>query len=182
MNRSNRKRTGTASGRASPARLWAPWRSAFLSQPQRGRSCIFCAAWRSPSDRAHLVIARAASAFAMLNLYPYNNGHILVTPARHVGDLRRLRPDEWGQMLRLVQQLLRRLTPTLHPHGFNVGMNLGRVAGAGIPGHLHIHLVPRWKGDTNFMPLLGQTKVISQSLNELYRLLAPDEDRPRSRR
>ncbi|OGX29739.1 MAG: HIT family hydrolase [Omnitrophica WOR_2 bacterium RIFCSPHIGHO2_02_FULL_67_20] len=153
-------------------RLWAPWRSAFLSQsPAKRRRCIFCAAHRSADDRRHYVVARGVRAFALLNLYPYNNGHIMVVPSRHVGELDDLRPEEWLDMLGLMQRLIRRLRTALHPHGLNIGFNLGRAAGAGIPGHLHVHLVPRWKGDTNFMPLLGQTKVISQSLDELYRLL-----------
>ena len=107
----------------------------------------------------------------MLNLYPYNNGHLLVVPSRHIGELDGLRPEEWLEILKITQTLIRRLRRELHPHGLNVGLNLGRAAGAGLPGHLHVHLVPRWQGDTNFMPMLGQTKVISQSLDALYRLL-----------
>lgn len=106
--------------------------------------------------------------FALLNRYPYNNGHCLIAPYRHVGSLEALRPVEWHELFRMVQQLVRRLHATLRPHGFNVGLNLGRDAGAGIPGHLHVHLVPRWRGDTNFMPVLSDAKVVSQSLDELY--------------
>ena len=154
-------------------RLWAPWRSAFLLSPTAPshRRCIFCVARRSRDDRTHWVIARGRHAFAMLNLYPYNNGHVMVAPVRHVGELDALTAAEWAQIGRLSQQLTRRLRTALHPHGFNIGMNVGRVAGAGFPGHLHLHLVPRWNGDTNFMPVTGGTKVISQSLHELYRLL-----------
>ena len=151
-------------------RLWAPWRRTFLSQRGR-RACIFCVAKRSTTDRQHHVIARGGDAFALLNRYPYNNGHLMIAPYRHVGQLERLSSVEWTGMLRLSQQLIRRLRQTLHPHGFNVGLNLGRVGGAGVPGHLHLHIVPRWNGDTNFMPVLGQTKVISQALDELYMLL-----------
>ena len=118
----------------------------------------------------------------MLNLYPYNNGHAMVAPRRHVGALERLRAEEWADMLQLLQSLIRRLQAALHPHGFNVGINVGRAAGAGIPGHLHVHVVPRRNGDTNFMPLLGQTKVISQSLDELYRLLTGGSGAARTRR
>jgi ATP adenylyltransferase len=153
-------------------RIWAPWRSTFLSQPRgKHRRCIFCAACRSVDDRRHRVVARGRHAFALLNLYPYNNGHVMVATARHVGELEALRPEEWAEILTLMQRLIVRLRAALHPHGLNVGLNLGRVAGAGIPGHLHVHLVPRWNGDTNFMPVLGRTKVISQSLDELYALL-----------
>ena len=151
--------------------LWAPWRNTFLTQPKRTRRCIFCAAARSRNDRANRVVARARRSFAILNLYPYNNGHVLIAPARHVGELDQLQPAEWLEMLELAQRLVRRLRRLLHPHGFNAGFNFGRTAGAGIPGHLHLHLVPRWNGDTNFMPILGRAKVISQSLDELYRQL-----------
>ncbi len=159
----------------SPARsfqLWAPWRSAFLLQPRKP-GCIFCAATRRQGSRRHpdRVVARRPHAFALLNLYPYNNGHLLIAPLRHVGDLTRLRLREWEDMLRLAQHLIRRLRAALRPQGFNVGLNLGRTAGAGIPGHLHLHIVPRWPGDTNFMPVVGNTKVISQSLDALYTLL-----------
>ena len=161
----------TGAGQAADlARLWAPWRHRYLTQQGR-RRCIFCAAKRSTADRRHLVIARGRRVFALLNRYPYNNGHLLVAPYRHVGRLESLSTAEWTESLRLIRRLIRRLTTVLHPHGFNLGANLGRVAGAGIPGHLHVHLVPRWGADTNFMPVLANTKVISQSLDELYGLL-----------
>jgi ATP adenylyltransferase len=149
------------------ARLWAPWRSAFVTHAPL-RRCIFCAAKRPGADRRHHVVARRSRAFALLNRYPYNNGHLLLAPYRHVGQVEALRGEEWGQVLDLAQQLIRRLRRTLHPDGFNIGANLGRVGGAGIPGHLHLHIVPRWQGDTNFMPILGGAKVISQSLDALY--------------
>ena len=155
---------------ANLGRLWAPWRARFLSQPKR-RRCIFCVATRSKRDRRHYVVDRGKRVFALLNLYPYNNGHLMIAPYRHVGTLERLSVEEWADMLTLSRRLMQRLKRRLHPHGFNVGLNLGRTAGAGIPGHLHLHVVPRWNGDTNFLPVLGQTKVISQSLDELYRLL-----------
>ena len=152
-------------------RLWAPWRSAFLSQPP-SRGCIFCAAKRSRrQDRARHVVTRGGHAFVLLNRFPYNNGHVMVAPYRHVGRIERLRPEEWTEMLTLSQALVRTMRRRLRPHGFNLGVNLGRTAGAGIPGHLHLHVVPRWNGDTNFMPLLAGAKVVSQSLDELYDLL-----------
>ena len=117
------------------------------------------------------MIVRNTHVFALLNRYPYNNGHVMVAPYRHVGRIERLTSAEWSGMLGVIRRLTGRLERTIHPHGFNIGFNLGRIAGAGIPGHLHLHLVPRWNGDTNFMPILGQTKVISQSLDELYDLL-----------
>ena len=154
---------------ASAARLWAPWRHQFLAQPVK-RGCIFCTAIRSRDDRRHHVIARQRHVIALLNRYPYNNGHLMIAPRRHIGELLSVTPAEWGGMLSLGQRLIARLQRELHPHGFNVGLNLGRVAGAGIPGHLHLHVVPRWQGDTNFMPILAETKVISQSLEALYEL------------
>ena len=154
------------------ARLWAPWRNTFIAG-RRPRRCIFCAAKRSRANRAHHVIERGTQAFAMLNLYPYNNGHLMIAPYRHIGTLAQIRPAEWSDMLRLAQRLTARLTRLIHPHGYNLGLNLGRDAGAGIPGHLHLHLVPRWRGDTNYMPILTNTKIISQSLKELFNALAP---------
>jgi ATP adenylyltransferase len=152
-------------------RLWAPWRSGFITAKKPPRRCIFCLAQANHEDQAHRVIARGRYAFALLNLYPYNNGHLMIAPHRHIGELDRLRPAEWAELLTLSQRLVRRLRRTLRPHAFNLGLNLGRSAGAGLPGHLHLHVVPRWDGDTNFMPVLAHTKVMSQSLDELYHLL-----------
>ena len=152
-------------------RLWAPWRQALFARP-KPRGCIFCAAKRSSADRRHHVVARGRAVFAILNLYPYNNGHFMIAPYRHVGRFERLSDAEWLEMLRLGRTLMGRLRARLRPHGFNIGTNLGKIAGAGIPGHLHLHIVPRWNGDTNFMPILGRTKIISQSLDALYDLLA----------
>ena len=152
-------------------RLWAPWRNAFLTRPQP-RRCIFCAAKDSrESDRASLVIARGARVFALLNRYPYSNGHFMVSPYRHTGRLESLDPTEWRELWQVSRQLMARLSNTLHPQGFNIGMNIGRVAGAGIPGHLHLHVVPRWKGDVNFMTVIGRARIMSQSLEQTRRLL-----------
>jgi ATP adenylyltransferase len=158
-------------------RLWAPWRSTFLAKgPQR--RCFLCAAVKAPRsrDRANHVVARGRSVFGILNLYPYNNGHLMIAPRRHVGRFEQLQPAEWSEMLTVSQRLMRRLTRSLHPQGYNLGFNLGRTAGAGVPGHLHLHIVPRWNGDTNFMPVLGRTKVISQSLDALHRLLTGGQE------
>lgn len=153
-------------------RLWAPWREALFTRP-KPRGCIFCAAKRSSADRRNHVVARGRAAFAILNRYPYNNGHLMIAPYRHIGRFDALSDAEWLEMLHLSRTLLTRLAERLRPHGFNVGMNLGKVAGAGIPGHLHLHVVPRWNGDTNFMPLLGHAKVLSSSLDALYDVLRP---------
>ncbi len=152
--------------------LWAPWRSKFLYRSVRGgERCVFCVAGASKADRQHHVVARGRAVFALLNLYPYNNGHFMVAPYRHIGALERLEPAEWAGMLEVLRGVVGRLKRAVRPQGLNVGINLGRVAGAGIPGHLHLHAVPRWRGDSNFMPLLGGARVISQSLDELYTLL-----------
>ncbi|MBI4597335.1 MAG: HIT domain-containing protein [Candidatus Omnitrophica bacterium] len=152
-------------------RLWAPWRDAFI-RGKKPRGCVFCRAKRSrAADRRNLVIARGPHAFAILNLYPYNNGHLMIAPYRHIGRIDALTAEEWLDIRRLLQALSRKLRQRLHPHGMNVGVNLGRAAGAGVLGHLHVHLVPRWIGDENFMPVLGRTKVLSQSLRQLHALL-----------
>jgi ATP adenylyltransferase len=154
----------------TPRRLWAPWRAAFLKGPTP-RGCFLCKAARAASDKPHRVLRRGRDVFAILNLYPYNNGHVMVAPYRHVGSLEALTAAEWAQSFDLIRLMMRRIRKSMRPHGFNLGMNLGRVAGAGVPGHLHLHLVPRWNGDTNFMPVSGHAKVLSQSLDEAYRLL-----------
>ncbi len=162
-------------------RLWAPWRANFVTH-QPVKECIFCRALHEKKDRKHYVVHRGGHVFAILNLYPYNNGHIMIAPRRHIGDLVKLSPKELAEMLALAQRLIKQLRRALHAQGFNIGMNLGRIGGAGIPGHLHLHVVPRWNGDTNFMPILTQTKVISQSLAEVYKLLADNTVQHGSRR
>jgi len=153
-------------------RLWAPWRSRFVSH--RGpRRCFFCVARPGGArrDRAHHVVGRGRRVLCILNRYPYSNGHLLIAPYRHVGRLDRLTEAEWMELFEMSRLFIKRLERRLRPGGFNVGFNLGRSAGAGLPGHAHLHIVPRWVGDTNFLPVLGGVKVISQSLEELYRVL-----------
>ena len=157
-------------------RLWAPWRSEFVSQRRRP-GCVFCAAKRAKAHRQRYVVARGERVFALLNRYPYNNGHLLIAPYRHVGRFESLTAAEWAGMFQLCRRLLHRLRRLLRPHGFNLGMNLERAAGAGIPGHLHLHVVPRWHGDTNFMPVAAGTRVVSQSLDELHALLTAAQQR-----
>ena len=150
-------------------KLWAPWRINYV-QGKKKKGCIFCAAIKAKTKDSHLVFESAHS-ICLLNIFPYNNGHLMVAPKKHVKDLDELDSE---QLLALVQDLLeakKLLSKVLKPEGFNIGINSGTVAGAGIPGHLHIHIVPRWTGDTNFMPVLGGTKVISQSLEELRKRL-----------
>lgn len=138
-------------------------------------ACFLCR-YRDASpeqDRENLVLHRGRTAFVVFNRYPYNNGHMLVAPYAHLGDLTEIPPEVQAECQELLKQLVQLLRNTMNPDGFNIGLNLGRVAGAGLPGHLHWHIVPRWNGDTNFMPVLADTKVIPQSLAALYDLLKP---------
>jgi ATP adenylyltransferase len=154
--------------------LWAPWRLAYVAAakpPAEADPCFLCEALAGDDDRRNLLVVRKPLSIVVLNRFPYNNGHLLVAPRAHKGRLDELTPDE----LLDVQEALRRMVGVLdglmHPDGYNIGLNLGRAAGAGLPGHLHWHIVPRWDGDTNFMPVLAETKVIVQSLDALFDLL-----------
>ncbi len=154
-------------------RLWAPWREPYVTRMiGKTRGCVFCRIRDEREDRKNLIFARTPQAFAVLNLYPYNNGHCLVLPLRHVKDPARLRSEELLGLMTLVNRTKALLDATLKPAGYNIGINLGHAAGAGFPGHLHVHVVPRWKGDVNFMPVVGGTRVMSQSLRTLHRILA----------
>jgi len=135
--------------------------------------CLFCEAQAAGDDRARLVLWRGPLAFVMLNRFPYAYGHLMVAPVSHVADPADLGPAEGRELMRLVGESTRRLRETMTPHGFNVGMNLGRVAGAGVEHHLHLHIVPRWNGDTNFMPLLTDVRVMPQHLADTFAALAP---------
>ena len=151
-------------------RLWAPWRNQLIYQRQSTR-CIFCHHPRQRQDAKHFIVKRHKHAFAILNLYPYNNGHLMVAPYRHVKNLMLLTPTELQGVFMLVRECEELLRRRLRPHGINIGINEGRTAGAGFKHHLHVHVVPRWEGDTNYMPILAQTKVISESLQDAYRRL-----------
>lgn len=149
--------------------LYAPWRMAYIGGPEPS-GCLFCRVWEAPGteDETHLVVAREPDALVMLNKFPYNSGHVMVAPRAHVGDLADLDPDRLLALMRLVQRSLRALRRELSPHGFNLGINLGRTAGAGIPGHVHVHVVPRWDGDSNFMPVIGEVKVVNEHLQTTW--------------
>lgn len=152
-------------------RLWAPWRETFVTQRRR-RGCIFCTKPREKDDAKNYIFMRRRHSFAMLNLYPYNNGHVMVVPYRHVRSFESLSRNEIAALLGHVQDCQKMLRKVLKPNGFNIGLNEGRAAGSGYKDHIHIHVVPRWDGDTNFMPVLSQSKVISQSLSSLYRKIS----------
>jgi ATP adenylyltransferase len=163
-------------------RLWAPWREAYITKvhTNQHKGCVFCDMLKDNKDTKHYIFIRGKFNFAVLNIYPYSNGHCLILPNRHVSDLSKLKPEELQEMMELLIQTKDLLQTTLKAHGFNVGFNLGRLAGAGIPKHVHMHIVPRWKGDHNFMPVTAETKVISQSLKVIYQLLKnADKKRPR---
>ena len=156
-------------------RLWTPWRRAFVEgAPGNGSdACFLCAKPAAHDDRASLILVRADQAYALLNLYPYNSGHLMVAPYLHTGDLAALDPAIATELMRLTQRCVDVLQRAYQAEGFNIGMNLGKPAGAGVPDHLHIHVVPRWIGDTNFMPIVGETKVLPESLDQTYDRLEP---------
>jgi ATP adenylyltransferase len=150
--------------------LWAPWRLQYVTGSKDGE-CIFCVACRSAEDGQALVVDRGRSCVTMLNAFPYAPGHVMVAPCRHVGELTALEDEEMLEMMRMARAAVSALNGVMTPHGFNIGLNLGTVAGAGIADHLHLHVVPRWQGDTNFMPVLADTHVISQALESSRELL-----------
>jgi ATP adenylyltransferase len=154
--------------RGTADRLWAPWRMAYIGEGSAAPGCLFCRVERSRQDRDHLVLARRGGALLMLNRFPYNPAHLMVAPGRHVGRFAALSDSEREDLLALLALGEDAVRRAYKPHGINVGANLGRVAGAGFPGHLHLHLVPRWNGDTNFMPVVAGTKVLPESLGRTW--------------
>ncbi len=153
--------------------LWAPWRMAYIREHGRRESCVFCEAPRQGVSAESLVVYKGAKSYVILNKYPYNSGHLMVVPYRHVSEFEDLTLEEMGEMMLLVRASVRALRRAYRPHGFNIGMNLGEAAGAGIAGHLHIHIVPRWVGDTNYTTILAGVKVLPQSLEEAWKTLKP---------
>ena len=157
-------------------RLWSPWRMAYLEAVHTADDgCFLCRAAdgdRDEDERLH-VLSRTDRAFVVLNAYPYNPGHLMIAVARHVGELEALDTDEMADASGLLQGSIRALKQASDPDGFNVGLNLGRVAGAGVPGHLHWHVIPRWNGDTNFVTVVGETRVLPELLADTYWKLKP---------
>ncbi len=147
-------------------RLWAPWRIDYVQQ-QQPPGCIFCSKPKG-DDAEELIVARGMLCFALLNAFPYTNGHSMVAPYEHTGCLEELSGEQGAELFLLTQRLVAALRSSVQPDGFNIGFNLGRAAGAGIEDHLHLHIVPRWHGDTSFMPVLSDTRVIPQGLRETY--------------
>lgn len=153
--------------------LWAPWRMTYIAGEEEsvGQGCIFCLRDCAAEDGARQILFRGEHAVVMMNRYPYTNGHLMIAPFRHTAELAELSPDEVLEMYQLTSMAQRILKETMQPQGFNLGMNLGRAAGAGVEDHLHLHLVPRWLGDTNFMPVFDEVRVIPQHLEATYVLL-----------
>ena len=153
--------------------LWAPWRMAYIEEGSKKPGCIFCDKLAAADGRANLVLAQTAHSLVMLNKYPYNSGHLLLAPKKHTNQLSALLREEYEDLCGSLRLSVDIVLKALKPGGINLGMNLGRCAGAGVEDHLHWHVVPRWDGDTNFMPVVGEAKVISQHLLESYDRLSP---------
>jgi ATP adenylyltransferase len=158
-------------------RMWSPWRSRYIAtftsgkKRKMGKASLFTSAWRSADDARNLIVWRGTTCFVIMNRFPYNSGHVMVVPYRQVADIQDLTLVELAEMMQTVQRSIRALDAVMRPDGYNLGANLGRVAGAGIADHLHFHVVPRWTGDTNFMPTLADTKVISEEIRSTQKKL-----------
>ena len=154
-------------------RIWAPWRLAYVKDASKDseEECIFCAKPAADADEENLIVHRGERSFVILNLFPYTNGHLMVAPYEHAGRIQDLPAETVAEMMDLAQRAMNRLEAVYDPHGYNVGFNQGRVAGAGVEHHIHMHVVPRWGGDTNFMPVIADTRVMPQTLEQSYEAL-----------
>ena len=153
--------------------LWAPWRLKYVKDASKDSAdeCIFCSKPSEEDDAGNLIVQRGEHCFVILNLYPYTNGHLMVAPYQHVGRIQDIPAETTAEMMALAQRAIAVIQREYEPHGFNVGFNQGRVAGAGVEHHIHMHVVPRWGGDTNFMPVLADTRVMPQTLEQTYEAL-----------
>jgi ATP adenylyltransferase len=154
-------------------RIWAPWRLSYVKDAAKDKEeeCIFCAKPAADADEESLIVHRGERCFVILNLFPYTNGHLMVAPYEHIARIQELPAETVAEMMGLAQRAMERLEGVYDPHGFNVGFNQGRVAGAGVEHHIHMHVVPRWGGDTNFMPVIADTRVMPQTLEQSYEAL-----------
>ena len=150
--------------------LWSPWRYQYLTQHRPSDACLFCAA-RDGQDAEHLIVHRAKHNFVLLNLYPYTSGHLMIAPYEHVATLEAAVDETAGEMMRLMRESEKKLRAIYRPDGLNIGMNIGAAAGAGVAGHIHMHVVPRWAGDSNFMTTVGETRVMPEDLAVTYEQL-----------
>jgi ATP adenylyltransferase len=153
--------------------LWAPWRMGYILSNDKDNGCVFCPGKDRGRDGERLILWAGPYTVVLMNRFPYNNGHLLVAPVKHVSELEQLNNKESADLLGMVRKSIEVLKKVMNPEGFNVGLNLGRVAGAGMEEHLHFHVVPRWNGDTNFMTVLGDVRVIPEHLKETYKKLLP---------
>ena len=153
-------------------KLWAPWRIEYIRAPKE-KGCVFCTKSETGDDRDNLVLFRGENSFILMNLYPYSNGHLMIAPYQHTSETTNLSRTTNTEIMTLVNQSMEILKTTMNAEGFNFGANLGKAAGAGIEEHLHYHVVPRWTGDTNFMPVLGHAKVMVEGLQETWDILIP---------
>ncbi|GIL19772.1 MAG: HIT domain-containing protein [Candidatus Jettenia sp.] len=149
--------------------IWAPWRIAYIQESSQENGCFLCNAFQDNQDKKHLVIYRGKECFCILNRYPYNSGHLMITPNKHKADISDLTDEEMLEIMKLTRDMKETLMKIMKPEGFNIGINLGKSAGAGLAGHFHLHIVPRWGGDTNFMPVISDVKVIPQSLEDVHK-------------
>lgn len=156
--------------------LAAPWRWEFISSLVKRKGCVFCDALQLPGEES-LICYRGNDFFVILNKYPYSTAHLMIVPYRHLDSPDKISPQESVEMWALMNRSLAILNEQFHPHGYNLGMNIGRVAGAGVKDHFHLHLVPRWDGDANFMPVIGETRVLSYSIDEIYQILRKEFNR-----
>jgi ATP adenylyltransferase len=158
-------------------RMWSPWRSRYVQtfktppKTKKGTKSLFTVAWKSRDDEGNLIVWRGRFCFVIMNRYPYNSGHLMIVPYRQTAEFGELTADELGEVMQTSQRAMQALDKVMRPHGYNFGANIGRVSGAGVDDHIHFHLVPRWNGDTNFMPVLANTKVISEDMRSTYRKL-----------
>ncbi len=157
-------------------KLWAPWRIEYIKKPKE-KECIFCKVIKEDRDRENLVLYRSSKSFIILNKYPYNNGHLMIAPYKHTPTPLELNGDEDADIAELIKLSMKILDASLRPQGYNIGANIGKAAGAGIEEHYHIHVVPRWIGDTNFMPIISDTKVVVEHLYQTYDNLKKELDR-----
>jgi len=151
--------------------IWAPWRMKYILS-EKSEECLFCEKANQKKDKENYILLRGKRAFIILNTFPYNNGHLMVVPYRHLANLEELSQQELSELTSLVMKGVTSLKEALNPDGFNIGLNLGEAAGAGIKDHLHVHIVPRWSEDNNFMPVVANTKVIMESLDDTYKKLS----------
>ena len=150
-------------------RLWSPWRMAYIQNPHKAENCVFCHAPELPDNAENLIVVRGQFCYVILNRYPYTTGHLMVVPFEHREKLEELSPEARAEMMELTNRGVQVLRKVYHAQGFNIGANLGAAAGAGIPKHLHFHIVPRWQGDTNYVTTIGNTRILPETLEDTYR-------------